>query len=110
MIRRPPRSTLFPYTTLFRSRSFATTPCPASSRQPSMPPKRPSTIHYCALRRYGAIVAWCVSSPSTRRLRSSSATERFPDDRRALPQPAASRDVGDDCHFGGSQTAQGRGG
>src|SRR2546422_8613643 len=27
MIRRPPRSTLFPYTTLFRSRS-ATRPCP----------------------------------------------------------------------------------
>src|SRR5256885_13035416 len=25
MIRRPPRSTLFPYTTLFRSRRFATT-------------------------------------------------------------------------------------
>src|SRR3989442_263821 len=36
--------------------------------------------------------------------------ERSPDDRRALPQPAASRDVGDDCDFGGSQTAQGRGG
>src|SRR5438034_8189929 len=26
MIRRPPRSTLFPYTTLFRSKSAATTP------------------------------------------------------------------------------------
>src|ERR1039458_10619812 len=26
MIRRPPRSTLFPYTTLFRSRSFVRTP------------------------------------------------------------------------------------
>src|SRR2546425_4865818 len=26
MIRRPPRSTLFPYTTLFRSRGLATTP------------------------------------------------------------------------------------
>src|SRR5437868_9478248 len=29
MIRRPPRSTLFPYTTLFRSRGTATTPSPA---------------------------------------------------------------------------------
>src|SRR5690349_23889748 len=37
MVRRPPRSTLFPYTTLFRSRS--TDPCgsprPFSSRRPS---------------------------------------------------------------------------
>src|SRR2546426_4825083 len=31
MIRRPPRSTLFPYTTLFRSRFAGTTPSPASS-------------------------------------------------------------------------------
>src|SRR3712207_9187904 len=28
MIRRPPRSTLFPYTTLFRSRVVIVTPCP----------------------------------------------------------------------------------
>src|SRR3712207_7710676 len=35
MIRRPPRSTLFPYTTLFRSR---TTPC----RRAPGPPPRPS--------------------------------------------------------------------
>src|SRR5258708_31108909 len=28
MIRRPPRSTLFPYTTLFRSRPWHTTRCP----------------------------------------------------------------------------------
>src|SRR5258706_9382783 len=28
MIRRPPRSTLFPYTTLFRSRAGAATPAP----------------------------------------------------------------------------------
>src|SRR3712207_3825872 len=32
MIRRPPRSTLFPYTTLFRSRSSAWTPARYSSR------------------------------------------------------------------------------
>src|SRR6266702_3292334 len=30
MIRRPPRSTLFPYTTLFRSRSASTNPRPPS--------------------------------------------------------------------------------
>src|SRR5256885_11846206 len=28
MIRRPPRSTLFPYTTLFRSSTYASTPSP----------------------------------------------------------------------------------
>src|SRR6266487_6180479 len=34
MIRRPPRSTLFPYTTLFRSRSRADGPCSNTSRRP----------------------------------------------------------------------------
>src|SRR2546426_3713122 len=33
MIRRPPRSTLFPYTTLFRSRNNLLTPAPCNSRQ-----------------------------------------------------------------------------
>src|SRR3712207_8261372 len=32
MIRRPPRSTLFPYTTLFRSRDMVTTPGPSARR------------------------------------------------------------------------------
>src|SRR3712207_8551992 len=37
MIRRPPRSTLFPYTTLFRSRRGGRTRCPRSStRRPSL--------------------------------------------------------------------------
>src|SRR5258708_17338689 len=35
MIRRPPRSTLFPYTTLFRSRSSASRICLKKSRVPS---------------------------------------------------------------------------
>src|SRR6266849_10905105 len=35
MIRRPPRSTLFPYTTLFRSRGFAV---PRRRRWPALPP------------------------------------------------------------------------
>src|SRR5438445_10141534 len=34
MIRRPPRSTLFPYTTLFRSRKWAGTRMADSARQP----------------------------------------------------------------------------
>src|SRR5688572_31236824 len=33
MIRRPPRSTLFPYTTLFRSYSASTSPCPTETAQ-----------------------------------------------------------------------------
>src|SRR5438309_7474941 len=32
MIRRPPRSTLFPYTTLFRSSTATTWPCPTPAR------------------------------------------------------------------------------
>src|SRR6516165_3686569 len=33
MIRRPPRSTLFPYTTLFRSRSACVSPCTRTARR-----------------------------------------------------------------------------
>src|SRR5437899_5418949 len=47
MIRRPPRSTLFPYTTLFRSRSRASpkpshTPRPAGASRPSS--RRPRRV------------------------------------------------------------------
>src|SRR5260221_2857915 len=38
MIRRPPRSTLFPYTTLFRSSSSAETPAPSDSVSPATSP------------------------------------------------------------------------
>src|SRR2546427_9488553 len=41
MIRRPPRSTLFPYTTLFRSRRVATDPHGRDNRRPGGPPHRP---------------------------------------------------------------------
>src|SRR4051812_49506871 len=39
MIRRPPRSTLFPYTTLFRSRARTTAPATAPTRDP-FPPRK----------------------------------------------------------------------
>src|SRR3989442_11788051 len=39
MIRRPPRSTLFPYTTLFRS------PCSALPRAPGLRPRAPDARH-----------------------------------------------------------------
>src|SRR5215204_7254652 len=43
MIRRPPRSTLFPYTTLFRSRAPPpTAPGPARPRRPAAAPSRSS--------------------------------------------------------------------
>src|SRR3712207_8128532 len=41
MIRRPPRSTLFPYTTLFRSRAS----CPEITRTMLKSSSRPSRIH-----------------------------------------------------------------
>src|SRR2546426_7812038 len=39
MIRRPPRSTLFPYTTLFRSAPDATAGVPGSPAAPRTPPR-----------------------------------------------------------------------
>src|SRR2546426_321677 len=38
MIRRPPRSTLFPYTTLFRSRASTASERPSGSDEPCRPP------------------------------------------------------------------------
>src|SRR3712207_6988926 len=46
MIRRPPRSTLFPYTTLFRSRQVA--PPPKLAR-PALQPAPPVWHHSCQL-------------------------------------------------------------
>src|SRR2546429_878833 len=40
MIRRPPRSTLFPYTTLFRSRTARTTPRIAETHRRTIAPAR----------------------------------------------------------------------
>src|SRR2546421_2404832 len=41
MIRRPPRSTLFPYTTLFRSPATSSATKPATGTQPVRRPARP---------------------------------------------------------------------
>src|SRR3712207_8931892 len=41
MIRRPPRSTLFPYTTLFRSRGFAYAYMKNRTKTPSLSPTSP---------------------------------------------------------------------
>src|SRR6202522_2728407 len=42
MIRRPPRSTLFPYTTLFRSDGIVTSPFPSADILPNTPTHRKS--------------------------------------------------------------------
>src|SRR5690349_24895062 len=39
MLRRPPTSTLFPYTTLFRSRRCARSACAAGATRPTAPPR-----------------------------------------------------------------------
>src|SRR6266568_7576427 len=48
MIRRPPRSTLFPYTTLFRSQ----TPPPRSTLRRARGPRSKPTAHACAAARF----------------------------------------------------------
>src|SRR3712207_8269136 len=45
MIRRPPRSTLFPYTTLFRSSSSSSVPC-AMTRTPAASSARSTSKRY----------------------------------------------------------------
>src|SRR2546430_4722194 len=47
MIRRPPRSTLFPYTTLFRSRAHTVRP---AGRRPPRPPARQRNVPFVANR------------------------------------------------------------
>src|SRR2546422_7631960 len=64
MIRRPPRSTLFPYTTLFRSR--AARPCcsgariagPAGRRGRSSDRSAPSVPSFCAARGSPSGIGW----------------------------------------------------
>src|SRR5256885_13255303 len=53
MIRRPPRSTLFPYTTLFRSRTPPDTAAPAARRgSPAEWPGRSASAAPCSPRRH----------------------------------------------------------
>src|SRR2546429_5919437 len=52
MIRRPPRSTLFPYTTLFRSRATSRTPIPVltdADRKAAFPPLPGHQVHDSAI-------------------------------------------------------------
>src|SRR2546429_9979531 len=61
MIRRPPRSTLFPYTTLFRSLQDSATRLPGSRLQAAVPSSvRPPSL---ARRRAGALLLRRSSRP-----------------------------------------------
>src|SRR3712207_7253438 len=57
MIRRPPRSTLFPYTTLFRSRRADADAAPDAGRQPGRRPLRRGAGGAVAAVRGGALPA-----------------------------------------------------
>src|SRR3712207_7104531 len=65
MIRRPPRSTLFPYTTLFRSLTFPTTARSARGRRRFQPAAR------CALRGPNAAFSPLATSGARGRQRCS---------------------------------------
>src|SRR2546430_13173793 len=65
MIRRPPRSTLFPYTTLFRSKAKRS----ATSRAAALSPL--NTPAYCLSVRLGMVVRVSVLDRKSTRLNSS---------------------------------------
>src|SRR2546430_7290421 len=84
MIRRPPRSTLFPYTTLFRSAEPTSSPCPRRGRHP------PAVRRYVPLkqRRWPRLYRPARSEEHTSELQSQSnlvcrllLEKKMPDDR-----------------------------
>src|SRR3712207_7305643 len=75
MIRRPPRSTLFPYTTLFRSTSRGREARPRTSRGSS--PATPSASPTCSSATRRARDPRAATGPSTRRRRSEEHTSEL---------------------------------
>src|SRR5690349_23187640 len=69
MIRRPPRSTLFPYTTLFRSVEGDRTPWHASSGRPT--PTRSARLSSSGLAATGASGPGCTARPRSRDRKST---------------------------------------
>src|SRR5256885_12527074 len=65
MIRRPPRSTLFPYTTLFRSRHGLSLQSGGARSQSTVPDSR-SALHELSLERAGARELGTPDRKSTR--------------------------------------------
>src|SRR6204780_5837744 len=70
MIRRPPRSTLFPYTTLFRSRRFLTGDTRASDRHILRPARGPEVLrseeHTSELQSHSYLVCRLLLKKKTR--------------------------------------------
>src|ERR1043165_7438828 len=90
MIRRPPRSTLFPYTTLFRSGRSARCRC---RRRPGSAGSR----HAGRIAgRSGGVVAWCISQKGVKKERGTSSREGppgKPDREEACHERLAPQDV-----------------
>src|SRR5258708_10950203 len=74
MIRRPPRSTLFPYTTLFRSLSSAGSGWLSARRKSPIAPSQASTPSVSAMRSVSVltdgVLAWDRSEEHTSELQS----------------------------------------
>src|ERR1051326_7620834 len=90
MIRRPPRSTLFPYTTLFRSRFLPATAAPAAKSRPGRAPSRFSSASPASALQApgGALPAEPAHRPASEKAR---ATARW----RNPPAKAAAKGAGD---------------
>src|SRR2546430_7740795 len=86
MIRRPPRSTLFPYTTLFRSSSGRTTACTCWCWLPT--PKPRSEEHTSELQSQSNLV--CRLLLEKKKIR--------------IPEPISTSD-GHHCRFGAAKTS-----
>src|SRR3712207_7196938 len=74
MIRRPPRSTLFPYTTLFRSDRCCARNCPVAVRRSPLPghtePERPRSARFRLRTRPCISGSGCRSEEHTSELQS----------------------------------------
>src|SRR5205085_5509306 len=81
MIRRPPRSTLFPYTTLFRSRGNPHSHCsgarPASSATPSPPPAGRSEEHTSELQSQSNLVCRLLLEKKKKKTQTQSIDLQF---------------------------------
>src|SRR5260370_9614373 len=81
MIRRPPRSTLFPYTTLFRSRPCPTSTSTADSRGPGNAQSGRSEEHTSELQSHLNLVCRLLLEKKNRRL----AIRTYPGFRQLFP-------------------------
>src|SRR5688572_32106688 len=82
MIRRPPRSTLFPYTTLFRSRSLSVDICRARDRSDCYSALKSITVRYdstatIAPANPGSVYRWTRRTVSKRISRSEEHTSEL---------------------------------